>query len=267
MSSGRRTRRSSSGEGCPYRDGEHEREHRGRGGPAVAADVDQPVDGGGGPGGDQHRAGYVQAPLRRLGRRPGGHGQRYRDEQGDADRHVDCEHPPPARLGGEHAAQDDAQRRPDAGQRRPHPECLAAAGAGEQRHHGGQRGRGHQRRAKALQRPPGEQRRGVAGQPAQQRRRGEQGQAGQGHPPGAEQVGDPAAEQHQAAEEHGVDRHHPRQLAALQVQGGADIRQRHVHHRDVQDEHQLRGREQGQRHPAGWEAGLRAALTRSTRHG
>ena len=33
-----------------------------------------------------------------------------------------------------------------------------------------------------------------------------------------------------------------RQLAALQVQGGAaDIRQRHVHHRDVQDEHQLRG--------------------------
>jgi P-type Cu+ transporter len=75
------------------------------------------------------------------------------------------------------------------------------------------------------------------------------------------------AEQHQPAEEHGVARHHPRQLAALQVQGGADIRQRHVHHRDVQDEHQLRGREQGQRHPAGWEVGLRTAPTRSARHG
>ena len=36
------------GEGCPDRDGEREREHRGRGGPAVAADVDQAVDGGGG---------------------------------------------------------------------------------------------------------------------------------------------------------------------------------------------------------------------------
>jgi hypothetical protein len=44
--------------------------------------------------------------------------------------------------------------------------------------------------------------------------------------------------------------HHPRQLAALQVQRRADIGQRHVHHRHVQDEHQLRGRKQRQGYPA-----------------
>ena len=144
------------GEGCPYRDGEHEREHRGRGGPAVAAGVDQAVDRGGGSGGDQHRTRDVEAPLRRVRPRPGGHDQRDRDEQGGPDRHVDGEHPPPARFGREDAAEDDAQRRSGARQRRPHAERLAAVRAGEQGHHRGQRGRGHQRRASALQRPPGE---------------------------------------------------------------------------------------------------------------
>ena len=55
--------------------------------------------------------------------------------------------------------------------------------------------------------------------------------------------------------------------AALQVQSHPDIRQRHAHHRHVQDQHQLRGREQGQRNPARWNVGRPAGLTRSARHG
>jgi hypothetical protein len=68
--------------------------------------------------------------------------------------------------------------------------------------------------------------------------------------PSADPAPASAAEQHQPAEEYGVDRHHPRQLAALQAQGDADIGQRHVHHRDVQHEHQLRAGQDGQSHPA-----------------
>jgi len=53
-------------------------------------------------------------------------------------------------------------------------------------------------------------------------------------------------------------------VAAVQVQGRADGGQCHVDHRHVQDEHQLRGREQGQCDP-GRRAGPDGRPVRGTR--
>jgi len=75
-------------EDSPCRGGEHEREHGGCGCPAVAASIDQAVDSRTGSCGDQDRAWDIEAAFRCAGLLPGGRGQRYRDEQGDADWHA-----------------------------------------------------------------------------------------------------------------------------------------------------------------------------------
>ena len=91
---------------------------------------------------------------------------------------------------------------------------------------------------------------GLGARPGKQRRAGEDDQPGQGEPPGAVAVRDPPAEQHEPAEQHRVGGHHPRQLGPGQAQRGADVRQRDVHHGDVEDQHQLGGGEQRERRPA-----------------
>jgi hypothetical protein len=57
---------------------------------------------------------------------------------------------------------------------------------------------------------------------------------------GAEQVGQPAAEQQQATERQGVRRHDPLPVRGGEAQRVLRGRQGDVHHRDIQDDHELR---------------------------
>src|SRR5438552_894654 len=67
----------------------------------------------------------------------------------------------------------------------------------------------------------------------------------------AEQVGQPAAEQEHATEQDRVGGDHPLQALLREVKIGLDRRQRYVHDRDVEDDHELRCDDQGEGGTAG----------------
>ena len=71
------------------------------------------------------------------------------------------------------------------------------------------------------------------------------------HAPAAEEVGEAPAEQQEAAEGERVGVDDPRQVVLVEVERAADRRQRHVHDRGVEDDHELRQGEQRQREPLG----------------
>jgi hypothetical protein len=97
-----------------------------------------------------------------------------------------------------------------------------------------------------------DQQRGTRGQTGDQGRGGKHEQAEQYHAAGAEEIGRPPAEKHQAAEHQGVGTDDPGQCVAFQAEVRADVRQRDRHHGDIQDEHELRDAEQCQHAPAAW---------------
>ena len=78
---------------------------------------------------------------------------------------------------------------------------------------------------------------------------GEAGQAGQERHLAAEQVGQPAAEQQQAAERQRVGGDHPLPVRGGEAQRPLRRRQRDVHHRDVQHHHELRQADDAQDQP------------------
>ena len=69
------------------------------------------------------------------------------------------------------------------------------------------------------------------------------------HPPAAEQVGEPPAEQQEAAEGEHVGVDDPGEVVLGEVEGGADRRQRDVDDRGVEDDDELRHAQQRQRDP------------------
>jgi len=75
----------------------------------------------------------------------------------------------------------------------------------------------------------------------------EQPQPGDQYPAAAQQVPGPAAEQQQPAEAERIGVDHPLQAARGEPQRPLDVRQRHVHDRDIQHHHQLRGGDDDQR--------------------
>ena len=75
-------------------------------------------------------------------------------------------------------------------------------------------------------------------------------QAGHEEPPAAEQVGQPAAEQEHAAEEDRVGGDHPLQALLAEVQVVLDRRQRDVHDRDIEHDHELGGDDHREGEPA-----------------
>ena len=105
------------------------------------------------------------------------------------------------------------------------------------------------RRAEALEGARGDQLPLLGGEPAGQRGQAEQDQAGDEHPPPPEQVGQAAAQQQEAAEGEHVGVDHPRQVVLRKLQVRADRRQRHVHDRGVEDDHELGHGQQGQGEP------------------
>ena len=175
-------------------------------------------------------------------------GQRDRD-QGDRD--VDEEDPGPAQVGREHAAEQDADGgTATCGGAVDSERAVALAALGEGRHQERERGRCKQRAAEPLQGAERDQRRLRPGETAEQRAGREDGQACDEEAPAAEQVAEPAAEQERAAEEDRVGRDHPLQARLREAEVGLDRRQRDVHDRDVEDDHELCGHDQRERAPA-----------------
>ena len=166
----------------------------------------------------------------------------------DPDRDVDEQHPAPGQVGGEQAAGDqadrgaaDAHRGVDA--HGPVPGRPLRERGGDQ----GQRGRGDDGAADALQRAGGQQPRLGGGEAAQQRGHREQDDPGDEHPAPAEDVPGPAAQQQQAAEGQCVGVDHPLQAGAGESERLLDVRQCDVDDRRVEHHHQLCGGDDDQR--------------------
>jgi hypothetical protein len=86
--------------------------------------------------------------------------------------------------------------------------------------------------------------------PAHRGHDGEAGQAGHERDLAAEQVGQPPAQQQQAAERQRVRRHHILPVDGGEVQRGLRGRQRDVHDRQVEDDHELGDGHRRQDQPA-----------------
>jgi hypothetical protein len=154
------------------------------------------------------RAGNVE-------RRPRGHGDvpqeasaRNRGGDREEDRHVQA--PAPVEHLGERAAEQQADGAAHAGDPGVDPERLAAlGGVGERRGQQRQRGGCEQRAEGTLQRPGRHEHAEALRGAAQRRGAGEPEQAADERPLTAEQVGDAAAEEQQAAERQRVRGDHP----------------------------------------------------------
>jgi hypothetical protein len=101
-------------------------------------------------------------------------------------------------------------------------------------------GRGDQRGAEALEPAAEDQHRRGVGEPVQQGREREDDEPGEEDALAPEQVAGAAAEEQEAAERQRVGVDDPLQVALGHVQVGLDRRQRHVHDRRVEDDHELR---------------------------
>ena len=164
------------------------------------------------------------------------------------DRHVDEQHPAPAQVGGQRAAEEQAGHRAEPGHgavdaQGPGPGRPGGEGGGQQ----GQRAGRGDRGAASLHDAGGQQRRPGGGEPAGHRGQREHDDPGPEHPQAAEQVAGPAAGQQQAAERERVEAGHPVQVGRGNVQRALHVRQGDVDDRVVEHQHQLRGRDDQQR--------------------
>jgi hypothetical protein len=250
------TRRSSSGSGVRSRwtaAAASGRRHRERGDDNPAADLpcaddlqqdDQRRD--------ADRGEDEPAPVRRrrsdlgalVGDQPAGEHQ-----PGHAERHVDEKDPPPRGVGAEQAAhrrRDDGcdQRRPGEVGDRPDEVGLL-----RRPEHGEPPDRHHQRAARSLEHPGGDQHRQARREGTSGGGNGEHDDRRAEHRRGAEARGEPAADrdQHRQGEHVRGDRHVDVDGGDAQV--GGDVRRRRGDHRAVKDLHEQRARHQ-QRQPA-----------------
>ena len=167
--------------------------------------------------------------------------------RGDADRDVHEQHPAPAQPARENAAEQHPGGAAGAGDGAPDAQRAVALRAfGERGRDDRQRRRRDDRRAEALNRARGDQPCLRLGQAAGQRGEREDDQADHEHPPAPEQVGEASAEQQEPSERQRVGVHDPREVIAGEVQVGADRRERDVHDRRVDHDHELRHRQEHQ---------------------
>jgi hypothetical protein len=178
--------------------------------------------------------------------------QRERPDDRDRGEHeVDIHAVAPAQGLREHAAEDQADRRTAAGDRAPDAKRLVALGAvAEGRRQQRHRGRGEQRGECALERPRGGQHAEGLRRAADRRGEREPGESGDEGPLAPEQVADPSAQQQQAAEGERVSGHDPLPLRIGEMQRPLRRRQRDVHDRRVEHDHQLGQREDQEDRPA-----------------
>src|SRR5215471_2502710 len=100
-----------------------------------------------------------------------------------------------------------------------------------------------------------------SGKPCGERGDREQGEPGEQHPTPAEQVGGPPAEQQEATQHQAICDHHPLQIGLIQTEILLDRRQRDVHHRKIENDHELDPAHENENHPrvnpgpGGWRPG------------
>ena len=122
---------------------------------------------------------------------------------------------------------------------------------GEEVHHQRQRDGRDDRAAEPLECPRRDQKPCRRGHTARDRGNGEERDADQEHPAMAVEVTEPAAEQEEAAEREEIRIHDPRERRLREAEVFSDRRQRDVHDRRVEDDHQVAEAEDVQREPAG----------------
>jgi hypothetical protein len=189
---------------------------------------------------DGDRAGQVQGAQRGAAAAGPGDQRNGRQDEDQADGHVDEQHPAPADPLREHAADDRAHRAAGRHRGAPGAQSLGAlARVGERGHDQRHGRRGEDRAGQALDRAGRDEQAAGVGHASGQARGGEADQAGEEHGLGAEQVGRASAEQEQAGEAEGVGVDDPLHAGRRQVERTAHGRQGDVHDADVQDHHEL----------------------------
>ncbi len=204
--------------------------------PAVGAAADEPVDQRAERAGERHQA----EPVDPTGVRIAGLGDREQSDRDrdNANRKVHEEDPSPGQPAGQHPAEDRAHSDRHAGDGPEDPEgdpaVAAAKRVGEQR----QGRREHDRTADTLPGPgQDEEQRGLR-EAAQQRPDGEHGRADGEHQPSTEPVRQRAGRQQQGGQRQSVGVDRPLQVRQRGAERPPDVRQRHVHDRDVKQQHE-----------------------------
>ena len=193
----------------------------------------------------EHRAAQVQSAPAGLLHVAGNDLQR---GEGERNRHGQVheeDHPPVGELRQEPTG-EDADRRTGAADGTPGGKRLRLCRPVEAGRDDRERSRGEHRRAETLTGPRREERGGGSGERRGEGRGREDPEAGEEEAAAPEQVGGAAAEEQEAPEDEGVARDRPADLRAGELQVLREARQRDVHGRDVEDDHQLRDEEHEQ---------------------
>ena len=230
-------------------------------GPAARLGAGESVDETEEPGRHRDHAGKVDARALRVGLVDQ---QDHRADRGrDREQQVDVQAPAPREHLGEDAPEQQADRRPAAGDRAEDPEGLAAlVRIGERRRQQRQRRGSQQGAERALQGARRDQdAEGLRGA-AECRRDREPEQADHERPLAPEQVRDAPAEEQEAPERERVRRDDPLAVLVGETQVLLRRRQRDVHDRRVEDHHQLRDPEHRQDRPPAIVMRARRALAR-----
>jgi hypothetical protein len=182
-----------------------------------------------------------------------------RDRAQQPDRHVDDQDPAPAQRLGEHAAEQRAGCAADRSHRAPEPErAVALVTLGEAGREDRERRRRHDRPAEPLRRAGGHERQLALREPAGQRGEREQREPAGEHLAPPEQIGGATAEQQEAGERERVGVDDPGQAGGREAEVGGDRRQRDVHDRHVEHDHELRHAAEDQRQGAATRFGHRS---------
>ncbi len=173
------------------------------------------------------------------------------EDRDDRDGDVDVEAPAPVQVLREQPARDEADRRTAARECAVDPEGLAAfLRVRERRGQEAERGGGQYGGEDALEGAGAEEHARARGGAAQCGGAREADQADDERPFAAHQVGDPAAQQEQAAEREGVRRDDPLPVAVGHAQVALCGGECDVHDRRVEDDHELRESDDHQAPPA-----------------
>jgi hypothetical protein len=170
---------------------------------------------------------------------------------GQREREVDEHAQPPGNGLGEDAAEQQPEYAAAADDRAEDPERLAALGRlGERGRQQSQRRRSEDRREDALDRARGDKHPERACGAADRRCDRESQQSAREGPLASPQVAEPSAEQQQRPERERVCGHDPLPGVGGEAERQLSRRQRHVHDRQVEHDHQLRQPDHGQDQPA-----------------
>jgi hypothetical protein len=158
----------------------------------------------------------------------------------------------PVQRVGEDAAEQHADRSAAGGDEPDHAHRLRPLGGlREERHDQRERDGGHDGGAQPLDGARADEELLRAGDAARERREREERHAEHEQAPVAEQVAEPAAEEQEAPERQEVGVHHPGERRLGEAEILADRRQRDVHDRRVEHDHEVAHAEHDEREPAG----------------